>query len=101
MGCCGGRKTKPVQEASVIVSDNLVLLKYVGSRTRPFYVTGGVTRVRYYVPGSDALVEVDKVGKQGVSPSDVGWFLAVDYGNAYELYVELEPEPEPEDEPEE
>ena len=80
-----------------MVSGNLVLLKYIGNRTRPFYVVGGVTRIRYYVPGSGALVEVDKVGKQGVSPSDVGWFLAVDHGNAYELYVEPEPEPEPDE----
>jgi len=75
-----------------------VKMIYCGPREREFYVTGGISHQRYFVPGPGGIVEIN--GIQKILPADVGWFCMVNRGLDYKV-VEPEPEPEPEvEEPE-
>ena len=96
MGCCDDKKSI-VPKGGVKVNPT-EMIEYIGPRNAPFVVVGGVTRVRYFVPGPGELVKVYKTQEVGVALADRKWFLAVDGGNAYREYVEPEPEPEPEPE---
>ena len=94
MACKSCKEPAPKGERKVNPTE---LLEYIGPRNGPFVVRGGVTGVMYFVPGPGELVKVYQTNETGVGAADAKWFLQVDRGNSYKIYVEPEPEPEPEE----
>lgn len=104
---CTGKVTVPrrapaaVLEALAMVrklqlNEGDIQMVYCGPREREFYVMGGVSHQRYFVPGPGGIVEIN--GIQKILPADMGWFCMVNRGLDYKI---MDPEPEPEPEVEE
>lgn len=105
VGCCGGRAPKgatrnprggvaraPVQPQAEIAratakrpGGDLVPLVYVGPRKGGFQIIGGVSRVRYRVPGQGRLLQQVNSPHQGVRPEDVAWFRTAAGGRDYRV----------------
>lgn len=105
MGCCGGKARggkKPLHggvervaqsKPQELTAEGLVKVVYTGPRMGDWQVMAGVTRTRYRVPGPGKLVEVAGVGRQGVRPEDVAWFLSVSRGRDFRVVAEPKPAP--------